>query len=114
LAAIFECDGSLFFMKRIIKIDKRYKLTLLTGVCCLMILTIGQIIPVHIIPDNYRGIYLLSIFGILVISVVKTIFDSLYLSGDYGKISSMMISLLVGIITFVVFGLWTLSLLLNN
>jgi hypothetical protein len=80
---------------------------------CLFSFTIGQFIPVYFINSNARVYYYLSLFTLLIITVIIKVFTIVHKPHDYGVIVSAFISLLMGFIIFTVFGIWTIGLLLG-
>ena len=80
----------------------------------LFALTIGEYLPFSIGDSNLRDKYYLVVFLILVTTVIVVTFKMYVDWQKSNLLSSCLIVLFFGVLTFVFFGNWTLGILLRS
>jgi hypothetical protein len=80
---------------------------------CLFAFTIGQFIPVYFVDSDLRMWYYLSLFILLIISTVVSLFKNAYHKSEKNIVLAILGSLTIGFFIFILFGLWTIGLLFN-
>ena len=90
------------------KPKKKYSVSLLLMLFCIFSFTVGQFIPIYFANADFRALYYFIIFILLVAATGRTIFKSIYKPQKNNISSARLISILVGFLSFVVFGFLTI------
>jgi len=92
---------------------KKYNISILIIIFCLFSYTLGQFIPIYFIDSSLRMYFYVFILILLLVTIIWTVFKIVYKPNEYNVFSTALISLLIGLITFIVFGFWTIFLFLG-
>ncbi len=95
------------------KTKKKFSILFLVPIFFIFFYTVGQFIPVYFIDSNLRMRFYIFIFILLVVSVIWTIFKIVYNPKEGNIVKASVASLLIGFISFFIFGFWTIILFLG-
>ena len=89
---------------------KKYNVSFWLMLFCIFCFTVGQFIPLYFVDTGYRTLFYFAIYILLIITASRTIFKRIYKSRKENISSARLYSILIGFVTFVIFGLLTLGL----
>jgi hypothetical protein len=89
---------------------RKYRIAFIIMLFCIFCFTAGQFVPIYFMNNNVRGVFYLLIWLLLVVTSAMTIYAAIYMpEKKNGRLASLM-SALVALGMFVVFGLFTAGL----
>jgi len=92
---------------------KKSNASLIIMLFCIFCFTVGQFIPIYFADTGFRAMYYFIICILLITSSSWTIFKLIYKPQKNNISTARLFSILTGLATFIIFGLWTLGLLFS-
>lgn len=91
------------------KPERKYNISLVIMTFCIFVFTVGQYIPIDFVDTGFRALYYFVLYILLVGTASRTVFKLIYKPKKENISSARLYSILVGLVTFIVFGLETLG-----
>lgn len=92
---------------------RKYNVSFLIMLFCIFCFTVGQFIPIYFTDTGFRGMFYFIVYILLVATASRTIFKLVYKPQKNNISTARLFSILTGLATFVIFGLWTMGLLFS-
>jgi len=88
---------------------RKYNVSLLIMLLCIFCFTVGQFIPIYFADTGFKAMYYFIVYILLIATASRTIFKLIYNPEKNNISTAKLFSILTGVATFIVFGLWTIA-----
>lgn len=88
---------------------RKYNISFAIMLFCIFCFTVGQFIPIYFADTGFKAMYYCIIYILLIATASRTIFKLIYKPEKNNISTARLFSILTGVATFIVFGLWTIA-----